>query len=79
MNCCQCAGSCMHIGPHAYCATHRGSAARYIPAQPIISTASTTLAPSSIKCGACGSTAIFHTDKQCERNQKRTALQGGDK
>lgn len=26
------------------------------------------------KCGACGSTAVKHTDKQCAANQKRKEL-----
>lgn len=25
MGCCVCAGSCNHVGPHAYCAAHGGN------------------------------------------------------
>lgn len=28
MSCCQCNGTCMHVGPHSYCAAHGGT---YVP------------------------------------------------
>lgn len=66
MFCCQCNGSCMHVGPHSYCVAHRPNNLGYTYPQPYA--LPYTISPMN-KCGACGSTAISHTDKQCQRNQ----------